>query len=161
MTVHLDHIDRHILKTLQEDSRTTIKEMAATLNLSTTPIFERMKRLERNGVIQKQVALVNPEALNLDKLVFVSSSISEHRKEALDEFINQIVQFPEVLECHHVTGQSDFLLKVILKDLKSYNTFLLTKISTVSNIAKVESSFSLSTGKYTTALPLVEEETRA
>jgi DNA-binding Lrp family transcriptional regulator len=135
-----------------------MKEMAAELNLSTTPIFERMKRLERNGVIQRQVAIINPEAVALDMLVFVSISISDHRKEALDAFVEQVVQFPEVLECHHVTGQSDFLLKVILKDLKSYNEFVLSKISTVSNIAKVESSFSLSTAKSTTALPILDKE---
>ncbi|MEM8529118.1 MAG: Lrp/AsnC family transcriptional regulator [Bacteroidota bacterium] len=153
-TSNLDVIDRHILKKLQENNRITIKEMAAELNLSTTPIFERMKKLEREGFITQNVAILNPEKLDLNLVVFISISISDHSIAALDEFIDQVVQFPEVLECHHVTGQSDFLLKVILKDIKEYNEFVLSKISTVPNIAKVESSFSLSVRKHTQALPI-------
>lgn len=153
-TFNLDDIDRHILRKLQENNRITIKEMASELNLSTTPIFERMKKLEREGFITKNVAILNPELLNLNLVVFISISISDHSISALDEFVEQVIQFPEVLECHHVTGQSDFLLKVILKDIKEYNEFVLSKISTVSNIAKVESSFSLSVRKYTQALPI-------
>jgi len=153
-TFNLDEIDRHILRKLQENNRITIKEMASELNLSTTPIFERMKKLEREGFITKNVAILNPELLNLNLVVFISISISDHSIAALDEFVKQVVQFPEVLECHHVTGQSDFLLKVILKDIKEYNEFVLSKISTVPNIAKVESSFSLSVRKHTQALPI-------
>lgn len=154
----LDATDQYILVNLQADSRITIKEMAKQLNLSTTPIFERMKRLERNGVIEKRVTLLNAEALNLNLLVFISISISDHRKKALEAFVEQVTQFPEVLECYHVTGQSDFLLKVILEDMKSYNEFILGKISTVPHIAKVESSFSISTRKFTTALPIKTKE---
>lgn len=150
----LDAIDQHILAHLQTNSRITIKEIATQLNLSTTPIFERIKRLERNGIIEKQVTLLNAELLNLNLLVFISISISDHRKEALEAFVEQVIQFPEVLECYHVTGQSDFLLKVILKDIKGYNEFILSKISIVPHIAKVESSFSISTRKFTTALPI-------
>lgn len=153
-TPPLDDIDRHILKKLQENNRITIKEMASELNLSTTPIFERMKKLEREGFIAKNVAILNPELLDLNLVVFISISISDHSISALDEFVERVVQFPEVLECHHVTGQSDFLLKVILKDIKEYNEFVLSKISTVPNIAKVESSFSLSVRKNTQMLPI-------
>jgi len=154
---NLDTIDRHILRKLQENNRITIKEMSAELNLSTTPIFERMKKLEREGFITKNVAILNPDLLNLNLIVFISISISDHSISALDEFVEQVIQFPEVLECHHVTGQSDFLLKVILKDIKQYNEFVLSKISTVPNIAKVESSFSLSVRKHTQALPIEEK----
>ncbi|MEN0049807.1 MAG: Lrp/AsnC family transcriptional regulator [Bacteroidota bacterium] len=151
---NLDEIDKHILKKLQENNRITIKEMASELNLSTTPIFERMKKLEREGFIAKNVAILNPELLDLNLVVFISISISDHSITALNEFVERVVQFPEVLECHHVTGQSDFLLKVILKDIKAYNEFVLSKISTVPNIAKVESSFSLSVRKNTQQLPI-------
>lgn len=150
----LDHIDLAILRALQEDARVTIKELAASMNLSTTPIFERMKKLEQKGYIEKQVAILNPSKLQLKLTVFISLSVIDHSLTALERFINQIIEFPEVLECHHVTGQSDFLLKVILEDIEKYNQFILQRLSTVQNVANIESSFSLSTRKLTQALPI-------
>lgn len=150
----LDKIDLAILRALQKDARITIKEMAASMNLSTTPIFERLRKLERKGYIEKQVAIVNPSMLNLKLTVFISLSISDHSSQALEQFVDEVVQLPEVLECHHVTGKSDFLLKVILEDIEKYNEFILHKLSTVGNIANVESSFSLSTRKMTQELPI-------
>lgn len=150
----LDDIDLKILRLIQRDARITMKEMAAQLNLSTTPIFERMRKLEKRGFIQGQVTILNPSLLQLKLTAFISISISDHSSAALDAFVQQVIQFPEVLECHHVTGQSDFLLKVMLEDIEKYNSFMLEKISTVQNISNIESSFSLSTRKLTTALPI-------
>ena len=150
----LDPIDLAILKIMQEDSRTTIKQMADQMNLSTTPIFERIKKLEKKGFILKQVALLNPAKLDLKLTAFISISISDHSTQALEALVDQVITFPEVLECHHVTGKSDFLLKVLLKDIEAYNQFLLSKISNVPNIANIESSFSLSSRKTSTALPI-------
>lgn len=150
----LDQIDLQILRYLQEDASLTIKEMAARLHLSTTPIFERMRKLEKQGFIQKRVAILNAKQMDMKLTAFISISISDHTSEALESFVDQVVQFPEVLECHHVTGNSDFLLKVVLQDIEKYNQFILSKISTVQNIANIESSFSLSVRKQSTALPI-------
>lgn len=150
----LDVIDLAILRIMQEDSRTTIKQMADQMNLSTTPIFERIKKLEKKGFILKQVALLDPAKLDLKLTAFISISIADHSSQALEALVDQVITFPEVLECHHVTGKSDFLLKVLLKDIEAYNQFLLSKISNVPNISNIESSFSLSSRKTTLALPI-------
>lgn len=150
----LDGTDIEILKLLQMDNKQTIKDMAAKLNLSTTPIFERIKKLEKLGIIDKNIAVLNPSLLNLKLTAFISISVSDHRKAAIDQFSDEIIKFPQVMECHHITGNSDFLVKILVEDIEAYNEFLTSQISSVSNIAKIESSFSLSTRKATLALPL-------
>lgn len=150
----LDKIDLAILRRLQQDNRVTMKQMAAELNLSTTPIFERLRKLERKGYIQRQVALLDPHKLDLKLTAFISISIANHSSDDLNAFADQVIVFPEVLECHHVSGQSDFILKVVVKDIEAYNRFLLDKISTVPNISNIESSFALSSRKVSTALPI-------
>ncbi|HKK76311.1 MAG TPA: Lrp/AsnC family transcriptional regulator [Saprospiraceae bacterium] len=150
----LDKTDLAILRRLQKDNRATIKQMAAELNLSTTPIFERLRKLEQKGYIKDQVAVLDPVKLDLKLTAFISISISDHSRDDLNAFADQVVIFPEVLECHHVSGQSDFILKVVVKDIEAYNQFLLDKISTVPNISNIESSFALSSRKVSTALPI-------
>lgn len=148
----LDKTDKAILNFIQNDSRLTIKEMASKLNLSTTPIFERLKRLEKNGVIQKYVAIVDAKKIGKKLKVFVNISIVDHSKAALESFVNQIQDYTEVIECHHITGDSDFLLKILVEDIEAYNRFVTEKLSVVPNIGNVTSSFSLSTRKHTTAM---------
>lgn len=150
----LDKTDLAILRRLQKDNRATIKQMAAELNLSTTPIFERLRKLEQKGYIKDQVAVLDPVKLDLKLTAFISISISDHSRDDLNAFADQVIIFPEVLECHHVSGQSDFILKVVVKDIEAYNQFLLDKISTVPNISNIESSFALSSRKVSTALPI-------
>lgn len=152
--IELDKTDKAILVMLQENSRLTIKEMADKLHLSTTPIFDRMKKLEKNGVIKKYVALVDGKKLGKQLVVFVNISISKHGKDALNSFVEAITQFPEVTECHHITGNADFLLKLILTDIEAYNNFIMDKLSIIPNIGKVESRFSLSERKASTAVPI-------
>jgi len=152
--IHLDATDKAILEMLQENSRLTIKEMAERLHLSTTPIFDRMKKLEKNGVIKKYVALVDGKKLGKQLVVFVNISISKHGKDALNSFVEAITKFPEVTECHHITGNADFLLKLILTDIEAYNNFIMDKLSIIPNIGKVESRFSLSERKASTAIPI-------
>ncbi|MEL6923576.1 MAG: Lrp/AsnC family transcriptional regulator [Bacteroidota bacterium] len=154
MAIKFDKTDLAILRLIQEDSRITIKEMAAQLHLSTTPIFERLKRLEKQGVIQKYVALVDPHKLGKKLDAFIHISIKDHSKNAVDEFVDQVKNYPEVMECYHVTGDSDFLLKVVLEDIDQYNRFITEKLSTVGNIGTLKSSFSLSVRKKTTAYHL-------
>lgn len=148
----LDATDQGILRLLQKDARMTIKEIAAILQLSSTPIFERIKKLERAGVIEKYVALVNAEMLGKRLNAFVNLSIKDHSKEAVNTFVAAIEAFPEVMECHYVSGNYDFLLKVLVKDMNDYYHFLKDKLSVVPNIARTETLFTLSVSKKTTAV---------
>ena len=150
----LDATDLKILKLLQQNARLTIKEIAAQLNLSTTPIFDRMKRMERNKTIERYVALVDPAKVGKTLFAFVHISLKEHARPEVEKFVEQVIQFKEVLECYHVTGDADFVLKVVLENIESYNQFVLERLSVVSNIGKVESRFCLSVRKYSTEIPL-------
>ena len=151
---NLDSVDIKILELLQKNARLTIKEIAGQLNLSTTPIFDRMKRLEKEKVIDRYVALVNPAKIGKTLIAFVHISLKEHARPEVEKFVEQVIQFKEVLECYHVTGDADFVLKVALSNIEAYNQFVLERLSVVSNIGKVESRFCLSTRKYTTQFPV-------
>jgi len=151
-TVKLDKTDKAILNILQKDSSCTIKDIANRLHLSTTPIFDRMKKLEKAGVIKKYVALVDPKQIDKRLIVFVNVSIKEHGKDAIDNFVNKVIDFDEVMECHHISGDADFLIKLIVSDIDSYNQFILEKLAVIPNLGKVESRFSLSERKYTTMI---------
>ncbi len=150
----LDPTDLKILELLQQNARLTIKEIAAQLNLSTTPIFDRMKRMEKDKVIDRYVALVDPAKVGKTLFAFVHISLKEHARPQVEEFVEQVIKFQEVLECYHVTGDADFVLKVVLASIEAYNQFVLDKLSMVSNIGKVESRFCLSVRKYSTEIPL-------
>ena len=154
MHLDLDETDIQILEFIQENSRYTIKELASKLNLSTTPIFDRLKKLEKHGVIQKYVALLDPKKIGKKLVVFINLSIKEHSKEDVETFVRSIVEFAEVLECHHVTGDADFILKLIFSDIEEYNEFVLDKLSVLPNVGRIESRFSLSTRKSTTHIPI-------
>jgi DNA-binding Lrp family transcriptional regulator len=148
----LDPIEKQILNLLQLDSSVTIKQMANQLHLSTTPIFDRMKRMEKYGVIKNYVAVVDGRKIGKSLTVFINISLKEHGKGAINEFVESVIKFPEVLECHHISGDADFFLKLNLKDIESYNQFILDKLSVLPHIGKVESRFSLSERKCTTAI---------
>ncbi len=148
----LDEIDKQILNILQTNSKRTIKDMAEQLNLSTTPVFERIKRMEAQGIISQYVALVDPNKIDKKLRIFVEISVSDHSMKSIEKFISQIIKYKEVIECHHVTGDSDFLIVIVTKDIEAYNDFITRKLSKVPNVGKVRSSFSLSVKKKTTAL---------
>lgn len=150
----LDEVDVKILKLLQVNSRLTFKEIASKLHLSTTPIFDRMKKLEKEGVIQRYVAIVDPVKIGKPLFAFVHISLKAHGKQEVEKFAKQIIDFEEVMECYHLTGEADFVLKVVVKDMAAYNQFVLEKLSVISNIGKVESRFCLSTRKYSTVIPV-------
>ena len=150
----LDSTDLQLLHLLQQDGRMTIKELSNRLNLSTTPVFERIKKLEKSGVIDRYMAVLNPEKLGKKLTAFAHISIKDHGKEEVESFVARVIGFPEVLECHYVTGAADFLIKVLVEDVEKYNYFVLEKLSAVPNIGKVESLFSLSVRKKTTDVPL-------
>ena len=148
----LDSIDIKILEILQQDGRITTKALAEQLNLTTTPVFERVKRLERDGVIDKYVALLNEKKIDKKLIVFVSLSLKSHTRSYLESFVKAMEGFDEVQECYHIAGNFDYMIKIIIKDMEAYERFLLTKISTNNNIATVQSSFVLSKNKYSTML---------
>ncbi len=148
----LDSIDIEILDILQQEGRITTKGLAERLSLTTTPVFERVKRLERDGIIDKYVALLDQKKIDKKLIVFVSLSLKNHTRSYLDGFVKEVEGFDEVQECYHIAGNFDYMIKVIVKDMEAYQQFLLTKISTNNNIATVQSSFVLSKSKYSTAL---------
>ncbi|MGL1886891.1 MAG: Lrp/AsnC family transcriptional regulator [Reichenbachiella sp.] len=152
MTSPLDAIDIKILELLQQDGRITIKALSEQLKLTTTPVFERVKRLEREGVIDKYVALVNQKKIDKKLIVFVSISLNKHTRSFLDQFVKEITSHEEVPECYHIAGNFDFMLKVVIKDMEAYERFIYTKLSINASIGHVQSSFVLSKNKYTTAL---------
>ncbi len=152
--IKLDKTDIGILDLLQKDSTATIKEISNQLNLSSTPVFERIKRMEKQGVIDRYVAILNPTLLGKKLTAFIHISITDHTKEAVEAFVERVVSFEEVIECHHVSGDADFLLQVLLEDIEQYNLFVLEKLSIVPNIGKLESRFSLSVRKKTNVVYL-------
>lgn len=138
---HLDKIDQHLLILLQQDSSRTIKQLAAELNLTNTPVYERIKRLEKTGVIEGYRAEINATLVGKELLVFSHVSLKEHSKEFLLNFETKIAGLTEVIECYHVSGEHDYLLKVLVDNMKGYRHFLTEKLAKIKNIGNVHSSF--------------------
>jgi DNA-binding Lrp family transcriptional regulator len=154
MNTHLDAIDIKILDLLQENGQITTKKIAETINLSATAVFERIKKLEKNGFIKKYVALLNEHKLGLKQVIFIHLTLKEHTRSYLEKFVNEVKEFPEVLECYRVSGNFDFLIKVLVEDIHNYETFILTKLSLLSNLGNVQSHIALSEAKKTTKIKL-------
>ena len=150
----LDAIDKKILKQLQKDSKITNKELSNSLNLSVTAVFERIKRLERNEVISNYVALLNPA--NVDKAFMVLTQIKlvQHTKKNVEKFEAEVVKLDEVLECYHVSGEYDYILKILVKDMEAYREFMLSKLTSLEHIGSTQSTFIISPVKSTTAIPM-------
>ena len=150
----LDASDRAILQLLQEDAFLTTKEMAARLNLTTTPVFERVKRLEREGYIARYTALLDRRKIGLSMLVFCDVALKEHNRDFLLRFEESVVGLPEVMECHHITGEYDYMLKVAVRDMDGYQHFIKEKLAALENIGRVQSHFVMTEVKNSTVLPL-------
>ncbi len=150
----LDTIDRKILAALQSDSRTTMQELAEKVGLSISPCHRRVKLLEERGVISRYMALVDQKSVGLPVSVFISIKLQRQKEEDLDRFAKAISKWDEVLECYLMTGNRDYLLRVVAADLASYESFLKNKLTRLDGIASIESSFALSQVKYSIALPL-------
>lgn len=148
----IDPTDMRILNLLQEDAHLTNKEIAAQLGLSTTPVFERIKRLEEDGIISQYVALVNRQKLDYALLAFCNVSLKEHSRNFLKQFENEVRSLKEVIECYHVAGMFDYLLKVVVKDMNAYQDFIVNKLAALDNIGNVQSSFVMTEIKYSTRL---------
>src|ERR1700732_4215626 len=149
----LDAIDRKILSALQADSRTTMAELADKVGLSISPCHRRVKLLEERGVITRYIATVDQKSLGLHVSVFISIKLARQKEEDLNRFAKAISKWDEVLECYLMTGNRDYLLRVVAADLSSYEAFLKNKLTRLDGIASIESSFALRQGKYLIALP--------
>ena len=150
----LDAIDRRILGLLQEDGRKSIADLAEQVGLSPSPCLRRVRMLEQSGVIARYVAVLDQQSVGLPVSVFVSIKLESQREEALDRFAKAIARWPEVLECYLMTGPRDYLLRVVVADLAAYERFLKQKLTRLSGIGSIESSFALEQVKYTNVLPL-------
>jgi len=140
----LDQTDLLILKTLQKNAKLTTKELADAVHLTPTPVFERQKRLERQGYIKKYVAVLDPEKLGLGLLVFCKVKLKQINHEIADSFTFRIMHIPEVAECYNTSGAYDYLLKVRVRDMKQYQEFVLTKLGEIESVASIESTFVMS-----------------
>jgi DNA-binding Lrp family transcriptional regulator len=148
----IDAIDKELLVLLQKDAHLTTKELAGKLNLSSTPIYERVKRLEKEGVIKKYIAIIDREKVDKDLMVFCSIRLKEHAQEMGKNFVNEIQNMTEVVECFNISGDFDFLLKVLVKDMKAYQAFLMNKLASLENIGSTHSNFVMSEIKVNTVL---------
>ncbi|MEP1445385.1 MAG: Lrp/AsnC family transcriptional regulator [Paraglaciecola sp.] len=153
--MQLDKYDRMILDIIQQQGRISNQELAEAINLSPSPCLRRVRQLEESGMIAGYVALVDARKLGLTLVSFIQISMDKHTPERFSHFEKQIATFPEVLECHLVTGQSaDYLLKVIIKDMDDFQRFLLNKLTPIEGVTGVHSSFVLKSPVNSTALPL-------
>lgn len=151
---NLDRIDYGILHYLQNDGRIANTDLADKVSLSPSPCLRRVKALENSGVIKRYVALVDSNAVGLGISAFVSVSLNTQEKPALEIFQDRIKTYPEVMECYLMTGTSDYLLRVVLPDLESYERFLMDKLTKISVIANIQTSFALKPVVQRTELPL-------
>lgn len=150
----MDSIDKKLLQLLQHDTKKTTKELSLKLNLSVTAVYERIKKLEREGIIAKYVVLLDKEKVGKNFVVFCHLKLIQHTKEFLTKFESEVVQLKEVLECHHVSGDYDYILKIAVKNMEEYREFLVTKLTTLEHIGSTHSTFMISEVKNTTVLEL-------
>ena len=150
----LDAVDVRILAELQDDAKLTNVELAGRVHLSPSPCLARVRSLEARGVIDRYVTLLNPHVLGLNVSVFISISLDKQTKTALDEFESAVLERPEVMECYLMSGDADYLLRVVVRDVQELERFIVDKLSPIAVVANIRSSFALKQVKYKTALPL-------
>jgi len=150
----LDKIDRQMLAILQQDSTVSLNDLAEAVNLTTTPCWKRLKKLEEQGVIDKRVALLNPEQLGLSLTVFVLVKTNDHSHEWYKNFVKTVEEFPEVMEFYRMAGEYDYMMKVLAKDMKCFDQFYKKLVNSVDGLNNVTSTFAMESLKYTTELPL-------
>ena len=137
----LDKVDLQILRTLQENARLTTKELAAQVSLSSTPVFERLKRLEREGYIKKYIAVLDADKLNQGFVVFCNVKLRRMNKDIAMEFTRIIQNIPEVTECYNISGSYDYLLKIHAPNMKYYQEFIINVLGTIDSLGSLESMF--------------------
>ncbi|QHT72051.1 Lrp/AsnC family transcriptional regulator [Rhodocytophaga rosea] len=145
----LDTKDLEILRLLQVNAKLTVREIASKIHLSSTPVHERIKRMEKNGVIQQYAALVDHRLVNKGIMVICQVSLKEHDKKMAQLFINAVLQFKEVIECYNISGEFDFMLKIVTESMDSYHQFFVNQLSEVKGIGQTKSIFVMNVVKQT------------
>ncbi len=154
MTSKLDKTDIQILKALQENGRITVKDLALKVHLSTTPVFDRMRRLEFEGYIQRYTAVLNPARLGRGFIVYCSVRLRRMGRDIANDFITRVQDIPEVAECYNISGDFDFLLKIYAPDMQYYNDFLINTLGTIESLGSVQSQFVMNEIKNSYGLPV-------
>ncbi|NOX15762.1 MAG: Lrp/AsnC family transcriptional regulator [Epsilonproteobacteria bacterium] len=154
----LDEIDIQILSILQNEGRITNTELAKRIGISPPPTLERVKKLEKNGVIKKYVAILELAKIGIETCAFIQISLSQHGRVCVDEFMKAVKKIDEVLECHHITGDADFLLKIVVKNIQAYENLLLNRLTALPHIGHLKTMVVLSTLKNSTAYKLKGDE---
>lgn len=149
-----DDIDVRLLGLLQLDSKKTTKEYAHQLNLSVTAVYERIKRLEKTGCITKYVALVDKKKVNKSFVVLCHVKLVQHTKEFVTQFEREVLRLKEVVECYHISGDYDYILKIHVSDMEAYRDFMVAKLTAINHIGSTQSSFVITEVKHTTAIPI-------
>ncbi|MGQ7247122.1 Lrp/AsnC family transcriptional regulator [Halomonas sp. V046] len=152
----MDRYDRHILSLLQRDASLPLKTLAETVNLSSTPCWKRVKRLSEQGIITGRVALLDPDKLGLGLSVFVQIKTQRHDNAWLEHFATTVTAFDEVMEFYRMSGEWDYLLRVVVRDIGAYDAFYKRLINSIEGLSNISSSFAMERIKATTALPLHE-----
>ena len=150
----LDETGLKILRILQRNSDLTVKELAAKLHLSTSPTFERQKRLERDGYIERYMAVVNPHKVGNGIMVLCNIRLKQHSQELIQEFMDVVQNLEEITECYNTSGDYDFLIKVYAHDMKSYQQFMLNTLGTIDCIGSLHSIFVIDETKNTHGVPI-------
>lgn len=145
--VHLDESDRKILRILKENAKLNIKEIAAKIGLTNTPVYERIKRMEKQGVIKNYTVTLNHKIMGSNLIVFCNVQLKSHASEYLDEFENKIIKLEQIETCYHIAGHFDYLLKINASDMEEYSVFIKDTLSKIPHIATVQSSFVMRTLK--------------
>jgi len=153
---NLDETDRRILHYLQQDATLKTRELSEKLNLSYTPVYERVRRLEKEGVIKKYVALLDREKVGKKLMAFCNIALKEHSKTMGEKFVKAVIAMPEVMECFNISGDYDFLLKIVVEDMSQYQQFLMQKLGSLENIGSTHSLFVMGEIKNSSMLEMVE-----
>ncbi|MFZ0487466.1 MAG: Lrp/AsnC family transcriptional regulator [Arenicellales bacterium] len=157
MPTKISATDKAILQLLQRDAALSTAEIADKVGLSQSPCWRRIRRLEEAGVIERRVALLNHEALGMEVVAFVTVKLSEHGRQNLEDFERQVARLPEVLECFTVTGDVDYILKIVSKDIRHFESFLRNELMTMTMIRETHSAIAVTEIKDTTELPLATQ----
>lgn len=152
--VKLDSTDKKILRILQKTAKITNTQLSKDIELSPAPTLERVKKLESIGVIESYHAKLNPKALNLGITTFINVKLSKHSRKNNDLFIEEIQKIEEIIECHHITGLGDYLIKVVAQDIESYQNVILNKISEIDIVGDMQTMMVLSTSKDSMSIPV-------
>lgn len=150
----LDKIDTKILAILQTDAMATAKQMASNLALTTTPIYERIKKLEKSGIIKQYVALLDADLIGKNIVVFMNITIKDHQSNKREQFVEQMLSLKSVVEFYHTSGNFDFLAKVRFATIKEYRDFLVNEVASIQNISDIDSQIVLEEIKYSTKIVL-------